>query len=176
MNIRRASSHDAEAIKKIHLAAFPQEEAGLVAKLATNLLSEETSPPIISLLAESDSCAIGHVAFSPVTIDNNANFQGYILAPLAVLPDHQKHGIGSKLVEHGIEQLSGTNTRIFFVYGDPQYYSRFGFNTETASHYMTPYRLQYPTGWMALTLNDHVIEEADITIGCVKALQKPALW
>ncbi|MBT8440301.1 MAG: N-acetyltransferase [Gammaproteobacteria bacterium] len=176
MNIRPASSYDAHTIRKIHLAAFPQEEAGLVAKLATDLLSEQTTPPTISLLVESNNSAIGHVAFSPVTIDNNRDFQGYILAPLAVVPDYQKHGIGSKLVEAGIEQLSDTNTHIIFVYGDPRYYSRFGFTAETAEHFITPYRLEYPAGWQALILKAYASEDASITINCVRSLQKPALW
>jgi len=54
-----------------------------VSSLVANLLSEEVT---ISLVAETEGIVVGHVAFSPVTIDNNESFQGYILAPLEVIP------------------------------------------------------------------------------------------
>jgi len=175
MNIRTATSEDADSIKKIHMAAFPDEEAGLVATLAVDLLSEKTAPSTLSLLAENHTCVIGHVAFSPVTTDDD-NFQGYILAPLAVLPGYQKHGVGSKLVEYGIEKLSDTGAHMIFVYGDPRYYSKFGFNAEKAERFITPYKLEYPSGWQALILKEHASEETSLIINCVTPLQNAALW
>jgi GNAT superfamily N-acetyltransferase len=73
------------------------------------------------LVAETEGIVVGHVAFSPVTIDNNENFQGYILAPLGVKPDYQNRRIGSKLIESGMQQLSRMGVDILFVYGDPKY-------------------------------------------------------
>jgi putative acetyltransferase len=53
----------------------------------------------------------------------------YVLGPIAVLPEHQGAGIGSMLVEAGVEQLRACDARGCVLVGDPGYYSRFGFRT-----------------------------------------------
>ena len=105
MSIRIATSLDRDDVRDVYLCAFPEGEREIVSELAINLLSERTTPQTISLVAETEGAVVGHVAFSPVTIDNNENLQGYILAPLGVKPDYQKRRIGSKLIESGIQQL-----------------------------------------------------------------------
>jgi putative acetyltransferase len=176
MNIRVATNQDRDDILKIHLCAFPESESEIVSKLAINLLSENTMPQTISLVAETESAIVGHVAFSPVTIDNNMNFNGYILAPLGVKPDYQKRRIGSNLIESGLQQLSVMGVNVVFVYGDPKYYSRFGFSTDVAQQYTTPYKLQYPFGWQAIVLNECDIEKSPVAITCVTSLCDPQLW
>ena len=79
MNIRLATSHDRNDIHGVHWSAFAEDEREIVASLAVKLLSEETDPRTISLVAESEGTVVGHVAFSPVTVESNANIQGYIL-------------------------------------------------------------------------------------------------
>ena len=88
------------------MRAFSEDERRIVSTLAVNLLSEETSPETITLVAEIDGAVVGHIAFSPVTVDNNEKWTGYILAPLGVKPEYQKRGIGLKLIESGIECLA----------------------------------------------------------------------
>ena len=116
------------------------------------------------------------MAFSPVTIDNSGNVQGYILAPLGVNPDHQKRRIGSKLIERGMQQLSRMGVDILFVYGDPKYYSKFGFSADAAERYIPPYKLQYPFGWQGITLNKCSTGKSSIQIACITSLCDPALW
>jgi putative acetyltransferase len=176
MNIRAATNQDSDNIQRVHLSAFPAGERELVSKLAIDLLSENTFPQTISLVAILEGAVIGHIAFSPVTIDNNENFQGYILAPLGVKPDCQKHRTGSRLIEHGMQQLSVKGVNVVFVYGDPEYYSRFGFSADAARQYITPYRLQYPFGWQAIVLNECDIENPPVAITCVTSLCDPVLW
>jgi putative acetyltransferase len=115
MYIRRATGLDRDNIHSVHWSAFPEGERELVSKLAVNLIIEETSPPAISLVAETEDTVVGHVAFSPVTIDSKQEFHGYILAPLGVKPKYQKCRIGSKLVESGIQQLAKIGVGILFV-------------------------------------------------------------
>ena len=145
-------------------------------QLAINLLSEKSTPPIISLVAEIEGTVVGHVTFSPVAVENNKNFLGYILAPLAVKPDYQRRGIGSKLIESGIQQLSGMGVDALFVYGDPKYYSKFGFSMEAAESYIPPYELQYPFGWQVFVLNESFNDNPTGKIICVSSLCDPALW
>jgi putative acetyltransferase len=176
MNIRKATNQDRDDIERVYSSAFPTGESALVAKLAIDLLSEATTPQTISLVAETNNTVVGHVAFSPVAIAGNKNCQAYILAPLAVQPDYQKRHIGSALIEYGMQQLSAIGANIVFVYGDPKYYGRFGFNADTARNYTTPYDLQYPFGWQSKVINECAMEKAPVAINCVASLCEPELW
>ena len=176
MHIRIATSLDRDDVREVHLCAFPKGEREIVSKLAVNLLFEETTPQTISLVAETGGAVVGHVAFSPVAIDNNENWQGYILAPLGVKPDYQNCRIGSKLIDHGMQQLLKLGVNILFVYGDPKYYSRFDFRADVADQYTPPYKLQYPFGWQAIALNDTNIAKSSIKIACFNSLCDPELW
>jgi putative acetyltransferase len=174
--IRVATSLDCEDVREIHLCAFPEGEKQIVSTLAVNLLSEETSPKTISLVAEADGAVVGHIALSPVTVNNNKNWRGYILAPLGVKPEYQKRQIGSKLIESSMERLSRMGVNVLFVYGDPKYYGKFGFNADLASGYSPPYELQYPFGWQAIILNEGVFTESTVKISCVDPLKDAELW
>jgi putative acetyltransferase len=176
VNIRTAENQDRDAIERVYSSAFPRGESGIVSKLAIDLLCESTSPPTISLVAETDGAIVGHIAFSPVIIDDEENIQGYILAPLGVKPEYQRRRIGSRLIEYGMQQLSAIGVNVVFVYGDPKYYGRFGFSADTARQYVTPYRLQHPFGWQAIVLKAFDIEKAPAAITCVTSLRDARLW
>jgi len=176
MQIRIATRQDADEVRAVHLAAFPEGEGGIIAKLAVDLLAEATTPPPVSLVADVDGVAVGHVAFSPVAIDSTVDFQGYILAPLAVRPDYQKQCIGSRLVESGMQRLTDLGVGIVFVYGDPKYYRRFGFSVAAAQGYVPACALRYPFGWQATVLREPGATIAPARIACVAALSDPALW
>ena len=176
MRIRAATSLDRDAIRGIYMAAFPEGERETVAELAVSLLSESTVPETLSLVTETEERVVGHVSFSPVTIGLCGKRHGYILAPLAVTPDYQKRGIGSQLVEDGLQKLTTMDVEILFVYGDPKYYGRFGFNVDAALRYTPPYPLQYPFGWQALALRECEAEGSPLPITCVTSLCDPGLW
>lgn len=161
---------------KEFICAPSPKEREIVSKLAIDLLSEKTTPQTISLVAEADGTIVGHIAFSPVIIENNEVFQGYILAPLGVNPNHQKRRIGTKLIEYGMQRLSGMGVNVVFVYGDPKYYSRFVFSNNVVHPYTTPYKLQYPFGWQAIVLSECDLGEKPAAITCVSSLCYPQLW
>ena len=71
-----------------------------------NSLRETTSPSIKSLVAEVDNQVIGYVSYSPIFLKSDSSISGYILAPLAVSPEHQKQGVGSNLINAGIDMLT----------------------------------------------------------------------
>ncbi len=176
MRIRIATRDDANAVRRVHLSAFPHGESEIVSRLAVNLLAEEAAPPVTSLVAEADDIVVAHVAFSPVWIRETQEFIGYILAPLAVSPAHQKRSIGSCLIKSGIERLAETGLGILFVYGDPEFYGRFGFRVDVAECYIPPYKLQYPFGWQGLVLSHFEARRTAAEICCVPSLSNPALW
>ncbi|MGD9109611.1 MAG: N-acetyltransferase [Phycisphaerales bacterium] len=82
----------------------------------------------ISLVAEIDGELVGHIAFSPVTFtDGSENWFG--LGPVSVLPEYQKKGIGTKLVNEGLNLLKDSGAEGCVLVGDPKYYERFGFKS-----------------------------------------------
>jgi putative acetyltransferase len=175
-SIRAAAGPDREGIRGIHLRAFPEGENRLVATLATDLLDEVTLPATIALVAEIGDDMVGHIAFSPVTADSDRDWLGYILAPLAVKPGYHKVGIGSQLIERGIELVSREMADVLFVYGDPKYYGRFGFRAEAAARFVPPYELKYPFGWQALMLHEGGSNDRAVKLSCVRSLRDPAVW
>jgi len=79
----------------------------------------------LSVVADTGSRIVGHVAFSPLTIDDR--YSALALAPLAVAPDVQRGGIGSALVRWGLEECRRLGHGVVIVVGEPSYYHRFGF-------------------------------------------------
>lgn len=80
----------------------------------------------VSLVAEREGTIVGHIAFSPAHAPGGAP-GWYALGPLAVLPAHQRGGIGSALVRAGLDAILELGATGCILTGDPSYYSRFGF-------------------------------------------------
>jgi putative acetyltransferase len=129
MIIRLEQQSDIKDIRDINEKAFGQpQEANIIDNLRKNC--EE----LLSMVAIDKEKIVGHILFSPVTIEREHGvLKGMGLAPMAVLPDLQRQGIGSQLVNMGIEQLRNTKCPFIIVLGHPEYYPRFGF--EPASRF-----------------------------------------
>ena len=76
-------------------------------------------------MAVVESEVVGHVAFSPITLDGTP--VGFGLAPLAVRAGHRRRGIAGRLVRRGIELCRCDSATLIVVLGDPRYYEQFGF-------------------------------------------------
>ena len=176
MNIRLAQQTDLDSILQVIETAFSDEENKVITNLVQELHQETTSPSIKSLVAEVDNQVIGYVSYSPIFLKSDSSISGYILAPLAVAPKHQKKWIGSNLIKSGIDMLTENGVGVVLVYGDPAYYGRFGFKEEIGHSFVPPYTLQYPFGWTGMMLNDTPFPEQPIQFECVSALSKPDLW
>jgi len=176
MNIRLTQETDLDSILKVIEIAFSDEENKVIINLVQELHQETTSPSIKSLVAEVDNQVIGYVSYSPIFLKSDSSNSGYILAPIAVSPEHQKQGVGSNLIKSGIDMLTKEGAGVLLVYGDPAYYGRFGFREEIGRSFVPPYTLQYPFGWTGMMLNDTPVPEEPIQFECVSALSKPDLW
>ena len=124
VDIRPEAAADAAAIRRVNLAAFGGPvEADLVEAL------RREAEPVISLVAADAGEVVGHVMFSPVTIDDDASGSPPVmgLAPLAVLPDRQRAGIGSALMIAGLDACRRSGVPAVVLVGMPEYYPRFGF-------------------------------------------------
>lgn len=120
--IRRELPQDAAAIRQVHQAAFPTTaEADLVERLRDN------GKAAVALVAEDEGQIVGHIVFSPVTFDPPVAVTAFGLAPMAVLADHWKHGVGRRLVQNGLAECHARGACLVVVVGEPDYYGRFGF-------------------------------------------------
>ena len=123
ISIREETSEDVSVIRTINQRAFGcPEEASVVDTL------RESCNDLLSLVAEWGGQIVGHILFSPATIvAEHGIVHGMGLAPMAVLPDYQRQGIGSSLVRHGLALLLDRGCPFVIVLGHPEYYPRFGF-------------------------------------------------
>jgi len=133
--VRPAADDDAAAIRAVHLAAFPTAaEADLVEQL------DRDGDLVLSFVAAVDGQVAGHIAFRRMSVTADGERVSALgLAPVAVLPAHQKSGIGGRLIERGLAAANGRGTRLVFVVGDPDFYGRFGFRPQSAASFASPY-------------------------------------
>ncbi len=129
MLVRDEKPHDHAAIHELTTRAFEPmpfsngSEAQIIRMLRTS------GDLTISLVAEVHDEAVGHIAFSPVTI--GGKHDGWFgLGPVAVEPKRQRRGIGRSLIEKGLSLLSERGARGCALIGSPDLYSRFGFKSD----------------------------------------------
>ncbi|MCK4993914.1 MAG: N-acetyltransferase [Candidatus Omnitrophica bacterium] len=147
--VRQEKKEDIEAVRQINLKAFARpQEADIVDKLRDNCQD------CLSLVAEVDGNIAGHILFSPAIIEADSGvIKGMGLAPMAVLPAYQKQGIGSALVQDGLEKLKQVNCSFVIVLGHSEYYPKFGF--KAASSYGIKCEWEVPDeAFMAIVLDE----------------------
>lgn len=123
--VRAETPADVPGVRRVNELAFGRPaEADLVDAV------REAASPIISLVASVDDQVVGHVLFSPITIEGEQeSFEALGLAPVAVLPDYQNRGIGAALIRSGLAECRRLGHDVVIVLGHPSYYPRFGFVT-----------------------------------------------
>lgn len=148
MIIRPEHAADENAIFKLEAAAFKTDmEARLVDLLRAD------GDLTISLVAEDGGEIIGHIAMSPM----EAPVRAMGLGPVAVRPDLQRQGVGSKLINAALDIAESQDIQAVFLLGHAAYYPRFGFSPELAAPFTSKYS---SPNFMA----------KELEIGCLKGL------
>lgn len=123
ITVRAETPADQDAVRRVNQIAFGTDnEAKLIDAL------RENADPYLSFVAIENDQIVGHIFFSPVSIESESTmFTAMGLGPMAVLPDYQRQGIGSTLVEAGLNECRRIGHYIVVVVGHADYYPRFGF-------------------------------------------------
>jgi putative acetyltransferase len=174
--IKKATNSDLKNVLHIETEAFGHSKES---NLVNSLLNDDSAKPLLSLLAIDDDAAVGHILFTKVRITRNEDaLSAMILAPLAILPDAQGKGVGGKLIEEGLKQLSESKVDLVFVLGHPEYYPRFGFKPAGAQGFEAPYPIpaKNASAWMVQELKPGIIDNFSGKIVCADTLNEPEHW
>ena len=120
IEIREEHPDDVGAIRDVNKRAFGQDQEGnIVDALRSN------GAVLLSLIATLNGQVVGHIMYSPLTVGDKIT--GAALGPMAVVPEHQRQGIGSRLVEAGNRKIKDAGWPFIIVLGHADFYPRFGF-------------------------------------------------
>jgi putative acetyltransferase len=126
LTIRPEEPRDRAAVYQVNVQAYGREDE---AKLVEEL--RDGNHARLSLVADAGGEIVAHIMFSAVQIMTDAGpMQALVLAPLAVHPEQQQHGLGSTLLKDGLYLAAQRHHRVILVVGDPAFYTRFGFSRE----------------------------------------------
>lgn len=139
----RPTHHDAIATL-LDMAFGGRGESGLVERL------RQGGHMVVALVARYGGQLAGHAMFSHLACEVDGRpVKAVALAPLAVRPDLQRRGIGTALVQRGVQRLEEEDVEAIIVLGDPAYYGRFGFSSGLAEKLSAPF---HGPAFMALEL------------------------
>lgn len=138
------------AVAGLIAAAFEGEaEARLVEALRAD------GAVVGELVALAQGKPVGHVMFSAL-VCAPPDRRLAALAPVAVLPERQRTGIGGMLIRAGLDLCRQRGIDAVTVLGDPAYYRRFGFAQETARNLESVYS---GVAFMALELREKALKD-----------------
>jgi putative acetyltransferase len=154
MNIRAEKPEDVRAVRRVNIAAFQREdEANLVDQL-------RGMASTFSFVAVDSEQVVGHIFYSPVAIEGDCADDVFILglAPIAILPERQRQGIGTALIQHSLAECARQGCKAIVVLGHPAYYPRFGFVPAKEKDLQCEYRVP-DEAFMVLELESGALVE-----------------
>jgi putative acetyltransferase len=149
MIIRIEKEEDSKSIYEINERAFKQKDES---ELIERIRSSKNFVPELSLVAEEDGKIVGHIMFSKIKIIGEEEYESLALAPMAVLPELQRQGIGGKLIKEGLNKAREIGFDSVIVLGHKDYYPRFGFERASKWNIKCPFQAPDET-FMAIELN-----------------------
>lgn len=174
MRIVEARASDIDVVLEVERVAFGEDD---VASLVRNLADDPSARPLLSLLAYVGDRPVGHIMFTAARLQGAQDATPVsLLAPLAVVPDAQRQGVGGRLIEHGVRRLSESGVGLVFVLGHPGYYPRHQFEPAMPLGLTAPYPISPEEAWMVRELRPGILGRVRGTVVCADALSKPEHW
>jgi len=155
--IRQETKSDFSAITQVNDLAFLRPNEG---KLIQQLRKLDRFDPRLSLVADLGGCVVGHILFIPISIlGENEKHETLSLGPLAVHPEHQKQGIGGKLIKGGHRVAQNLGHSSVVLLGHPTYYPRFGYKRADFWGITNPWGI-HNEAFMAVELVEGSLEQS----------------
>jgi predicted N-acetyltransferase YhbS len=150
---RREEDKDRDEVYRIHQDAFQRtDEAELVEKLRRN----KQFNPNLSFIALVNKKIVGHILFTPILI-NSKSYSSLALAPLSILSEYQRQGIGSQLMEYALNEVKAQDFSVIIVLGHEHFYPRFGFLPAKKFRIQPPFPLENKDCFMVLELKPQAL-------------------
>lgn len=167
-----------EKIKQLFTDTFSDSEGKseglLIGNLVHQLLTNTAAQDLYCFVATENEQIIGSIIFSKLSFESDIN--AFILSPVAISTIYQRKGVGQELINFGINSLKENGVELVFTYGDPNFYSKVGFNQITEKLVKAPLKLSYPEGWLCQSLASSEIKPITGNSYCVEALNKSEYW
>jgi putative acetyltransferase len=136
VRLRPEEPGDADEIRAVVVSAFGQRVVG---ELVDRLRASPDWIDGLSFVAERDGRIVEHVLFTRSLLDAPQRLVDVVvLSPLSVIPADQGRGVGSALIEHGLEMVRARQEPLVFLEGSPTYYARFGFRAASPLGFRRP--------------------------------------
>lgn len=178
MNYKFLDKHSHQEVTKLFKSAFTASEGKAegeqIGKLVSQLCSSTDNTDIICIGAYENELLVGTIFFTRLRFEEPVLV--YMLAPVAVSPEHQGKGVGQALIRHGLNELKKRSVAIAITYGDPAFYTRVGFRPLSEKRIKAPLRLSMPEGWLGQSLTEESIPMISDRPTCVKEFNDSAYW
>jgi Predicted acetyltransferase len=152
--IRTEKENDHKPIYDVNKLAFQQEDES---KLIEKIRKGENFIPKLSIVAEIDNRIVGHILFSKIKIIGDSDYESLALAPMAVIPEFQRRGVGSELIKNGLDKAKKLGFDSIIVLGHKEYYPKFGFQRASKWGIKCPFEVPDEV-FMAIELTEKALE------------------
>ena len=164
-----------ELFRDTFAASEGAEEGAVIGGLVRDLLDTTNRDALFAYSAREAGALAGCIIFTRLHFAEDTRVV-YLLSPVAVQTGVQGQGVGQRLLRFGLDDLRAKGADVAVTYGDPNYYSKVGFQQVTEHEVPAPQPLNHPHGWLAQSLDGSPLAPLQGASRCVGALNKPEYW
>ncbi len=179
IEVREATARDLAEVSRLHARAFGEPHGHEIGELVTALHDDSTARPLWSLVAVEDGCLVGHVLFTHARLDGDGGpVRLSLLGPLGVIPEAQRRGVGTALVQTGLQRLRDAGIELVLVLGVPSYYPQHGFEPATPHGLRAPFHDPVAQGeaWMVHELRPGWLGRVTGQVCCAAMFNEERHW
>ena len=178
MKFSEYSESDRQEIEVLFTRTFSnsegESEGKLIGHLVHQLMKGTETYDLFGFIATEQEQIVGCIFFMRLSFGSSV--KAFMLSPVAVDTDHQGKGVGQKLIRFGIKHLRELGVELIFTYGDPNYYSKVGFEHVPQEIAEAPFTLAHPEGWLGQSLDGGSLALPLGQACCVEAFNDLQYW